>query len=97
MAAALPLVASDIPGYREVCRHGMDGLLVRPSDPSALAAGVRTLLDEPDYARALGENGYRRSRAFAWDKVVDQLEAVYAKLLGEPGHEPAVASYFAPV
>lgn len=80
MAAGLPLVASDIAGYREVARHGKEGLLVTPSDPTALAQGVRVLLDDPAFAARLGDNGYRRSRAFAWDRIIDRLEVVYESL-----------------
>ncbi len=80
MAAGLPVVASDINGYREVARNGKEGLLVKPSDPSALAAGVRTLLDDPAYAQRLGDAGYRRSRSFSWDRILDELELVYESL-----------------
>src|SRR6185436_19560177 len=61
MAAGLPLVASDIAGYREVARDGREGLLVRPSDPDALAHGVQRLLDSPALAAALGEGGALRA------------------------------------
>jgi phosphatidylinositol alpha-mannosyltransferase len=83
MAAGLPLVASDIAGYREVSRHGKEGLLVKPSDPHALADGVRTLLDNPTYARTLGANGATRAQDFAWDRILDQLEVVYEGLVPE--------------
>lgn len=81
MAAGLPLVASDIAGYREVARHESEGLLVQPSDPAALAAGVRRLLDNPAFAARLSANGMRRSHAFAWDRIIDRLEVVYDGLL----------------
>ena len=77
MAAGLPLVASDIAGYREVTRHEREGLLVKPSDDGALAAGVRRLLDNPGLAAALGANGAVRARLFAWDSIIDRLESVY--------------------
>ena len=77
MAAGLPIVASDIAGYREVARDGLDGLLVRPADPEALAAGVKRLLDSPALAARLGESGACRARDFAWDRIVDRLEAAY--------------------
>ena len=80
MAAGLPVVASDIAGYREVARHGTEGLLVKPSDPTALAEGVSKLLDDPAYAVRLGDAGYRRSRSFAWDRILDELETVYESL-----------------
>lgn len=81
MAAGLPLVASDIAGYREVARDGREGLLVRPSDPDALAQGVQRLLDSPALAAALGEGGAVRARAFAWDHIIDRLESVYDSLV----------------
>jgi phosphatidylinositol alpha-mannosyltransferase len=80
MAAGLPLVASDIPGYREVARHEREGLLVAPSDPAALTAGVCRVLDEPGLAQRLGANGRERAKAFSWDHIIDRLETVYAEL-----------------
>jgi phosphatidylinositol alpha-mannosyltransferase len=84
MAAGLPLVASDIAGYREVARHEREGLLVAPSDPRALAAGVRRLLDDPVLAERLGANGAQRARTFSWDRIIDRLEAAYAELAPVP-------------
>ena len=81
MAAGLPLVASDIAGYREVVRHNREGLLVRPSDHTALANGVRQLLDNPDLARSLGANGARRAISFSWDCIIDRLEERYDQLV----------------
>ena len=74
-------MASDIAGYREVARDGKEGLLVRPSDPDALAHGVQRLLDSPALAAALGEGGAVRARAFAWDHIIDRLESVYDSLV----------------
>ncbi|NIO40106.1 MAG: glycosyltransferase, partial [Burkholderiales bacterium] len=47
MAAAKPVVASDIKGNREVVTNGLDGLLVTPSDPEALSQAVIELLGDP--------------------------------------------------
>jgi phosphatidylinositol alpha-mannosyltransferase len=96
MAAGLPLVASDIAGYREVARQESEGLLVRPSDPTALAAGVRRILDDPALAQRLGENGFRRSRSFAWDRIIDRLEGVYDGLL-EPARRAALIEIARPI
>lgn len=77
MAAGIPIVASDIPGYRDVARHGVEALLVPPGDPDALADGVRRILDDPALARALGTRGRERAEDFAWDGIVDRLETLY--------------------
>ncbi len=65
MAAGLPVVASDIPGYDEVDRRtGAEGLLVPPRDPAALAAAAGRVLDDPTSRRDCGRraaSGPRRS------------------------------------
>jgi phosphatidylinositol alpha-mannosyltransferase len=77
MAAGLPVVASDIPGYRDVTRDGVEGVLVPPDDPAALATAVARLLDAPALARSLGEAGARRARLFDWNAIVDRLLEIY--------------------
>jgi phosphatidyl-myo-inositol alpha-mannosyltransferase len=80
MAAALPVVASDIRGYRGVVRHGIEGLLVPPNDPGALAAALRRVLTEPMLAATLGRAGRERARRYSWDVVAPKLEAIYARV-----------------
>jgi phosphatidyl-myo-inositol alpha-mannosyltransferase len=77
MAAGLPVVASDIPGYREVVRDGVDGALVPPGDPRAVAETVTRFLEHPEAARVFAEAGRERARRFSWDVVADEVEAVY--------------------
>ena len=76
MAAGVPVVASDIPGYDEVIREG-EGLLVPPRDPAALADAVASILDDAPAARALGDGGLARARTYSWESVAGRLEAVY--------------------
>ena len=54
MAAGLPVVASDIPGNRELIEPGRTGLLFPAGDAGALAAEIKGLLADPVRARALG-------------------------------------------
>ncbi len=77
MAAGLPVVASDIPGFDEVVIDGLDGLLVPPGDPAALAAAVARLLDEPETAGRLAEAGRRRAAHTDWAVVVEEVETAY--------------------
>ena len=81
MAAGLPVVASDIPGYREVVRHEVEGLLVPPRDPAALAAAIRQLLTDRGLARRLGEAGRGRAERFAWPVVAEEIEGAYRQAL----------------
>jgi phosphatidyl-myo-inositol alpha-mannosyltransferase len=85
MASGVPVVASDIPGYREVVRDGVDGTLVAPGDPRALAAAVRPMLTDPAVARTFSEAGRARAETFRWERVVDQLERAYREVTGRVG------------
>lgn len=80
MAAGLPVVASDIPGYRDVARHGREALLVPPDDDAALATAIRRLLDDPALCQSLGRRGRRRARDFSWDHIASALEEQYARV-----------------
>jgi phosphatidylinositol alpha-mannosyltransferase len=77
LAVGLPVVASDIPGYREVVRAGVDGLLVPPGDPVALAEAVDRVLRDRDLARRLSAAARARAEAFRWESVADEVEVAY--------------------
>ncbi len=79
MAAGLPVVASDIPGYDEVVTDGVDGLLVPPRDPGAVAAAAARVLDDPALAERLRGGGRDRVRGFDWSVVVERLEELYER------------------
>ena len=56
-ACARPLVATDVPGCRDVVLHGENGLLVPPNDAQALADALQELVDEPQRRREMGARG----------------------------------------
>ena len=78
MAAGLPVVTTRAPGCRDVVREGVDGTLVPPADPAALAQAMDGLLTSPDACRHWAERSLARAREFDWDGVVDRYEAIYA-------------------
>ena len=84
MAAGVPVVASDIEGYRQVATDGVDALLVEPGDPSALAAGIGRVLDDSKLAERLSAAGRRRAASFDWSIVVERIESVYRSVLARP-------------
>jgi phosphatidylinositol alpha-mannosyltransferase len=87
MAAGVPVVATDIAGYREVVERDESGLLVPPGDPSALAAGIRRVLTDRDLAGRLRERGRARAERYRWSVVVEQVESAYRDALGRPGRQ----------
>jgi glycosyltransferase involved in cell wall biosynthesis len=57
MAMARPLLVSDLPALVDTAGHGERGLSFTSDDPSALAAAARTLIEQPELRRQLGEAG----------------------------------------
>jgi phosphatidylinositol alpha-mannosyltransferase len=85
MAAGVPVVASDIPGYREVVRNEADGILVPPGDSAALAEAVRSVLSDPELSARLREAGRAKAERYRWDVVVEEILACYAGAAAYPG------------
>jgi len=78
MAAGKPIVACNIEGNREIITSRVNGLLVPPSDPAALAAAVGLLLKDPEYARALGKAAQDDCRErFSKARMVRQTVKLY--------------------
>lgn len=81
LAAGVPVVAADAGGPAEVITNEVDGLLVRPDDPSALAQTLRTVAADPELRARLGAAGRIRSKDFAIESTVERLLAFYDQVL----------------
>ncbi|MCA9830399.1 MAG: glycosyltransferase family 4 protein [Dehalococcoidia bacterium] len=86
MAAGLPVVASDIPGFAAIVRDGVDGLLVRPRDEDDIAAAILRVLRSPALARDLGVAARARAIEFSWDTVAHRVFHRYEVALEVRGH-----------
>ena len=83
-AASAPVIASDIPGYRDVVRDGVDGLLVAPGDALALAEALRHLaLNGPLRAR-MALAARERAERFAWPCVAAEVLDAYEQAIATP-------------
>jgi len=82
MAAGLPVVATDIPRWRELLEAHDCGVCVAHGSPEELAAAINDLLDDDDRARAMGERGRRAAvERYSWQTQADALTGLYARLL----------------
>ena len=80
MAAGLAVVATDVPGHRDVVVPGETGLLVTPEDPAALADAIAALLTDPARRKSLGQAGRERVRQeFSISAMVDATAAAYRR------------------
>lgn len=82
MAASTPIVASDLPGYRNVARHEQEGLLTPPGDAARLGAAICRVLDEPDLRRTLAAAGDARAAEFSMDRLAERYLDLYKEALG---------------
>jgi glycosyltransferase involved in cell wall biosynthesis len=63
MAAAVPLIGSDVGGIPMLVREGENGFLVPVGDSDALGARLRRLLEDPELRRRMGDSGYVRAHS----------------------------------
>jgi glycosyltransferase involved in cell wall biosynthesis len=84
MAAGIPVIASDLPRWREiVCGIGC-GVVVDPRDPAAIAAAIEDLLRRPEEAEAMGKRGQAAVKNdFNWDRDAPRLLSLY-RLFADP-------------
>ena len=83
-AAGRPLIATDVPGCRDVTIDGRTGVLVEPRDAAALAAAMRTLADDPDRRRTLGDGARALVRErFASEIITGETRRLYDRILTE--------------
>ena len=81
MSAGVPVVASSVGGLPEIIRHGENGLLV-DNTPESIAVAVRKLLDNPAFARRLGDAARRTvMERFTVDRMVRRTMEVYRRVL----------------
>jgi phosphatidylinositol alpha-mannosyltransferase len=77
MAAGVPIIASDIHGYKNVVQRNVQGLLVEPKNPRALAAALYKLAMDPELRQQMGEAGRERAPEYTWDRVTERIADFY--------------------
>jgi glycosyltransferase involved in cell wall biosynthesis len=85
-AAGRAIVATDVPGCREIVKHDDTGLLVSPRDVDGLACALQRLIEDRDLRQRLGRQARRLAEAsFATEQVVGATLDVYRQLLERHG------------
>jgi glycosyltransferase involved in cell wall biosynthesis len=87
MATGLPIVATAIDGNAEAVIDGVNGRLVPPSDPAALAQAVIELLRDSQLAVHMGMAGRKRASEFGDRKMVNEIAELYTQLLAQTWKE----------
>ncbi len=80
-AASTPVIASDIPGYKDVLRDGEDGVLTPPGDALALAETLRSLALDPARRERMAASARERAERFAWPHVAAEAADAYEQAI----------------
>lgn len=82
MSAGIPVVASNFPLWREIVEGSGCGLCVDPLAPKAIAEAIDFIINDPDRARQMGENGQRAVQTrYNWGIEEAKLLKLYAQML----------------
>jgi glycosyltransferase involved in cell wall biosynthesis len=86
MACGVPVVATRGGGITEIVEDGRTGLLVERDDADALCAAILYLLRHEETRAAMGEAARRRVvEHFSWERIVDDVQRTYERLLSNHG------------
>ncbi len=77
LASGVPVIASDIPGFRSVVKNRESAILVPPKDSKAIADAITTLIDNPTLRQSLIETGKARVQTFKWNNIGLQIANFY--------------------
>jgi phosphatidylinositol alpha-mannosyltransferase len=76
-ATGTPVVCSDIAGYRDVARDGIDGVLVSPGDPAALGEALHDLALDPARRERMSAAARERAQRFGWETIAGEVMESY--------------------
>ncbi|MCX6374402.1 MAG: glycosyltransferase [Actinobacteria bacterium] len=89
MAAGVPVVASDLPGYRSVLLDGEAGRLVPPGQPALLADALYDVLQDDHERQRLRAAGLAAAQRLSWGRVTDEILDAYEDALAA-GDRPGI-------
>ena len=82
MAAAVPVIGTNVGGIPEIIGDHINGLLVPVKDPEAVAGAVGKIFGDPVFARTLAEKGLEKAHQFSVKRMMDCTEEIYEQVLG---------------
>jgi glycosyltransferase-like protein len=89
MASKVPVLAADLPVFREYLQAGQNAMLIDPHDMATLVATMRRLATEPLLRQRLAEAGLATAHAFSWATTARRHIEFYRELLAGSAADPA--------
>ena len=82
MACGLPVVSFDCPwGPRSIIKDGEDGFIVENGNPSALAQGIFSLINDKDKRETMSEAARKNAQRFSIDQIAKQWKRLFEELM----------------
>jgi glycosyltransferase involved in cell wall biosynthesis len=82
MACGKPVIATNVGGPAEIIQDEVDGLLVPPSNPEAIALQITRLIEDKNERRRLGERARETAvNRFSWSTIAEKYHQLYSELL----------------
>jgi glycosyltransferase involved in cell wall biosynthesis len=81
MACGKPVIATDVGGSTEIIRNGVDGILVPPASPKAIASAIQQMKNEDERLKMGQEARAAAVKDFSWDTVSSKYHRLYSELL----------------
>jgi glycosyltransferase involved in cell wall biosynthesis len=81
MASAMAVVASDLPGLRDIIQHEENGLLVPPKNIERLAIAIMIVLVNKEFRQQLGHKARQMTENHSWEQCAHEMEMVYGEVI----------------
>ncbi|PSP75014.1 hypothetical protein BRC86_04540 [Halobacteriales archaeon QS_3_64_16] len=80
MSVGLPVVAAQLPVYREFVHDGENGHLIEDREPEAFAAEIEGLLEDPASIEAMGQRARETAKQYTWESAAERTETVLKRV-----------------
>lgn len=77
MAAGLPVIATNVGGIPDIIKQAIDGILVPPKNPSAIAEAMIKIYTQPDFAQNLVKNATVNLEKYNWQDIAKRVYKIY--------------------
>ena len=80
MASGLPIVSTNVGGLPDLIKDGINGFLVNPRDPAAIAEKSLLILNDKNLKERISQNNLSEAKKYSWDYVIERLVDEYNKV-----------------
>lgn len=81
MSAGLPVIGANAGGVKELIKHGETGMLCQPRDVASFLSALESIFSDPPLRETMGKAARRFALSQSWDKIFDNLFALYEKVI----------------